>query len=81
MCRFEGLELPDEGTLPWGETALVADFEGAKELHNQAMGRFKAALSYYVLDGHVTDHVQTLLLVNELISCGISPPVCLKLKL
>ncbi len=59
--RFPGLPLPAPDTLPWGPAALAPTFEAARELFNAAMPRFKAALSYYLLDGWVTEHVNILM--------------------
>jgi tetratricopeptide (TPR) repeat protein len=44
----------------------VADFEGARELFNQGIEFFNAALKHYVFDGYVTDHATVLQDISQL---------------
>lgn len=45
---------------------VVADFEGARELFNQGIEYFNAALKHYVFDGYVTDHATVLQDISQL---------------
>ncbi|KXZ47726.1 hypothetical protein GPECTOR_33g608 [Gonium pectorale] len=67
--RFPGLQLAAPDSFPWGREALAKDFDGARELFNTAMPYFKDALSYYQLDGFVTDHVGILMDMSNMYRC------------
>jgi len=41
-------------------------FEGAREVFNLAMQRYRVALQYYVLDGFVTEHIDILIDLSQL---------------
>ncbi|PNH02188.1 KIF1-binding [Tetrabaena socialis] len=64
--RFPGLAVPPPDTFPWGAAALAHDFASARELFNAALPYFKAAMSYYQLDGWVTDHMGILMDMSNL---------------
>ncbi|GLI71316.1 hypothetical protein VaNZ11_016475, partial [Volvox africanus] len=67
--RFSGLSIPSPDFFPWGLEALAADFAAARELLNTGMPYFKAALSYYQLDGWVTDHVGIVMDMSNMYRC------------
>ncbi|KAG2449609.1 hypothetical protein HYH02_005142 [Chlamydomonas schloesseri] len=67
--RFQGLAVASPDSFPWGAAALATDFESARELLNTGMPFFKAALSYYQLDGWVTDHVGILMDMSNMYRC------------
>lgn len=67
--QSSALQLPPIESLPWGDAALAASFEGARELFNAAMPRFKTALEYYKLDGWVTEHVRIVMEMSNLYRC------------
>jgi hypothetical protein len=78
--RFASLagSLPPPSELgAWGGDALADTFEQARVLFNSAMTRFKAALEFYELDGHVTEHVNILMEVSNCYRClaGFEPDV------
>jgi hypothetical protein len=52
--------------LLWGRSALVTTFEEARSLFNEGMTAFNSALSFYTLDGWVTEHVHTLLDISTM---------------
>ncbi|GIL62529.1 hypothetical protein Vafri_16742, partial [Volvox africanus] len=67
--RFSGLSIPSPDSYPWGPEALAADFAAARYLLNAGMPYFKAALSYYQLDGWVTDHVGIIMDMSNMYRC------------
>ncbi|GIM16325.1 hypothetical protein Vretimale_18959, partial [Volvox reticuliferus] len=67
--RFSGLSTPSPDSFPWGQEALAANFEAARELLNTGMPYFKEALSYYQLDGWVTDHVGIIMDMSNMYRC------------
>jgi len=72
---FEELALPAPDKLAWGAAALTSSFEGARELFNSSMTHFKAALTFYELDGWVTEHCNILMDISNLYRClaGFEP--------
>ncbi|GFR52201.1 hypothetical protein Agub_g14740, partial [Astrephomene gubernaculifera] len=67
--RFPGLAVPSPDSFPWGPAALASNFEAARELFNTGMPYFKSALSYYQLDGWVTEHVNILMDMSNMYRC------------
>jgi hypothetical protein len=68
--RFKGLSIPSPDSFPWGLTALANNFEAARELLNTGMPCFKESLSYYQLDGWVTDHVGIVMDMSNMYRWG-----------
>ncbi|MEW5303813.1 MAG: hypothetical protein WDW36_006468 [Sanguina aurantia] len=70
FLRFRSLpSLPSPESYAWGRSALATDFASARELFNPAMAHFKKALEYYLLDGWVTEHIETLMDQSNLYRC------------
>eukprot|EP00798_Chlamydomonas_sp_ICE-L_P016054 gene16054-22191_t len=63
-------DLPDPSASSlWGDAALVSSFEGARDIFNASMRHFKGALSYYKLDGWVTEYSDILMEQSNLYRC------------
>jgi len=63
---FPSLTLALSATRIGAEAWLAEAWPGALELFNTAMPLFRRAMEFYVLDGYVTEHCQTLLDVSAL---------------
>lgn len=55
MSYFESLNLPEPSSC-----ALADTFEEARELFKKCLKAYNEALSFYVLDGFVTEHITVL---------------------
>lgn len=68
LLRFHQLQhwMASDEDLPWGESWLATQFDGARDLFNEAIRRLNRAMGYYVLDGHVTEHFTIKMDVSNL---------------
>ena len=64
---FESLGLEASPFL--GTTALVANFEAARTVHNQGMTSLNAAMGHYRLEGWVTEHFHIAMDASALLKC------------